>query len=34
MTDVLLWSACLSGWLFDVLLIADRAYQEVACEPA
>lgn len=25
MTDILLWGACLSGWLFDVLLVADRA---------
>lgn len=25
MTDILLWGACLSGWLFDALLIANQA---------
>lgn len=24
MTDFLLWVACLSGWVFDVLLVADQ----------
>ena len=24
MSDIILWSACLSGWLFDVLLVADQ----------